>query len=292
MRRPSLINFSLCTAAFLSAGSSAGASVLAYNFAAEEKKTGVATDESGIQSGENTDALNDVADLYEDPVWKNLLVAGSSGSTAGTDSSTAVTVTWNAGGTQNGSSHGEQAGDASQQVFYQSLTDQDGGGNSYNNSDGYGATIQLSGLSALMNSTSQTTYSLVIFLASSTNRPLMGVPQIKQGNLASSGPPTGISSMTDLGSFTVFSLGDGTQPIAGFSSTSSDDNGIRGLATITGLTANAVTIAMPATEDGSQRTSIAGFAVITGPVPVPAPEPGAAGLAALGTLALLRRRRR
>lgn len=291
MNNLSFIASTLCVGGLLACGPSARASVLAYNFSAEEKKTKTATDESGIQSGENTDALNDVADLYTTPSWTNLLVSGDSGQTTGTDTSTDVTVTWHAGGTESGSSSGETSGgDASQQVFYQSLTDQDGGTHAYNNSDNYGATIQLSGLGALMTSTSQTSYSLVIFLASSTASPLMGIPQIKSGNLDPAGT-TDIATMTDLGSFSIFTLGDGTEPISTLVSGPNDHKGARGLATITGLTADQVTIAMPATEASSQRTSIAGFAIVTGPAPVPVPEPAAAGLALLGGAALLRRRR-
>ncbi|SHJ18544.1 PEP-CTERM protein-sorting domain-containing protein [Rubritalea squalenifaciens DSM 18772] len=273
MKSHVLPTLTLSLAALLPLSYSADAATTAFNFF----HTSFAANTGIDDSTENTDALNAVAGL-DSPNWYNLGIAGSGGPT-GTDSGDGIGVQWWSSNAFNAGSEGVTAGgDASQQVFRMYLDDGDGG-TSYAAADGYGVTISVTGLSAYLASQSATSYTVTLFL--STDSSDFTQPEIRDGAL------TGSNNVTDLsllGSPTVNVLGDGTQPVP--SGAQSNTGGTRGVASLTGLTADEITIAMPTNAGGGVRGSIAGFAITA------VPEPSSTMMLGLAGVGFILRRRR
>lgn len=73
-------------------------------------------------------------------------------------------VTWNSANAYNAGSEGLNGTDASQQVFRMYLDDGDGG-DSYFATDGYGASVQVSGLASSWESSGAGSYSLTLYFS-------------------------------------------------------------------------------------------------------------------------------
>lgn len=264
--------------ALLSASGTANAATTAFNF----YHAGFAANTGINDSTENTDALNAVASM-DSPSWYNLAIAGTGGSAAGFGSGGVIGVQWWASNAWSAGSEGVTAGgDASQQVFRMYLDDGDAGsgGTSYNSADGYGVTISLTGLSSYLSTQGATSYTITLFL--STDASNFVQPEIRGGSL------TGSNNVTDLsllGTPAVDVLGDGTQPVPMGAGTGT--GGTRAVASLSGLTLDEITIAMPDNAGSGVRGSVAGFA-ITAVVP----EPSSAAMVGLAGLGLIFRRRR
>lgn len=267
----------IAASAFAAAAISAQAATTAINFSHNTYPGN-----TGIGSGENTVALNTVAGL-DNPVWTNAPINGTGGSAAGSLVVSGLSINWNARNPWSAGSEGvTSADDASQQVFRMYLDDGDAndGTNTtvYDTSDGYGASIGISGLSAYMAAGSATSYTVTLFL--STDSTGFTQSEIRSGSLDGS---NAINSLSLLGSPMTAVLGDGTQPVP--SGAQTNTQGTRGYATLTGLTDDAIVIAIP-TADSNNRGSISGFAITI------VPEPSSAALLGLGGLALILRRRK
>lgn len=263
-----------CIAAMvtLSAAASSRAATIGVNFHHADY-----TDNTGIQSGETAMGIPGSS-------WTNLAIAGAGGTPSGTGNAGGLVVAWNSANAWNAGSEGLLGTDASQQVFRMYLDDGDGG-SSYFNGDGYGASVQISGLSSFLGSSGATSYSLTLYFSTDANS--FTVAQIRQGLLPSTPAADSISSLTSLGTIDPNSaLGDGTYPFSSGAQTNTE--GHRGIGTLSGLTADAITIAMPVNAGNGVRGSLAGFSITANPVP----EPSATVLlGGLGLAGLLRRRR-
>lgn len=227
---------------------------------------------TGIEALENTNALNAAVNLVN-PTWNNIFLPAGVAINDTTSIGT-LTILTRAANPYFAGSEGKLGDDASQQVFRSYLDDGDAGGLA---TDGYGPTISISGLTAYLAASGASSYSVTLLL--STDSTGFRQPQIFSG-VASLVTP--ISSLSSLGTPAAQILGNGTQPIPTGAGTGAD--GTRGWAVLGGLTADSITITLPAT--GTGRGTIAGFAI------TPIPEPSSVLLlGAAGTLWGLRRRR-
>lgn len=270
-----------CTALglMLAFNHSSDAATTAFNFF----HAGFAANTGVDDSTENTDALNSAAGL-DTPNWYNLAIAGTGGAAAGTGSGDGINVQWWSSNVFNAGSEGVTAGgDASQQVFRMYLDDGNAGGDgtSYNDTDGYGVTISLTGLSSYLSSQGAVSYTITLFHSTDTASGTFGDADIREGVL------TGGNSVLDLslvGTTALTILGDGTQPVP--SGAQTNTQGTRAYSTLSGLTADQITIAMP-DRNGSERGTVAGFA-ITAVIP----EPSSTAMIGLAGLGLVLRRRK
>lgn len=234
-------------------------------------------DNTGIQAGETAMGIPGSA-------WTNIPITGAGGAASGTATAGGLTVTWNSANAWQAGSEGLNGTDASQQVFRMYLDDGDGG-SSYFNGDGYGASVQVSGLSSFLGSSGASKYSVTLYF--STDATSFVTAEIRQGLLTGTASATTISSLPSLGTISAQApLGDGTYPFATGAGT--DTGGHRGIGTLAGLSADSITIAMPKNPGANGvRGSLAGFSITT------VPEPSASlMLGGLGFAGLLRRRRR
>ncbi|MDB6133385.1 MAG: proteinsorting protein [Verrucomicrobiales bacterium] len=214
--------------------------------------------------------------------WTNLAIAGAGGTASGTGSAGGLTIVWNSANAWNAGSEGVLGTDASQQVFRMYLDDGDGG-SSFFNGDGYGASVQISGLAAFLGTNGAANYSLTLYF--STDSTSFTTADVRQGLLGGTPSATSISSLSLLGNIAPQQpLGDGTYPIP--SGAQTETSGHRGIGTLNGLTADSITVAMPVNAGNGVRGSLAGFSVTA------VPEPSVSlMLGALSLAGLLRRRR-
>lgn len=267
-------------ASLVVAGSAAGASVAAnFHHADFDANT-------GVNPGENTATLDGLAGLT-DPAWTNLAINGAGGASAGSGSVAGISVTWHSANAWQAGSEGlvTATSDASQQPFRMYLDDGDGG-NSYFNGDGYGVTVQISGIAAFLASQSASSYNLTLLFSTDSSGFVTG--QVRSGNLPATPSATAVSDLGLLGTIDATIIGNGiapfTDPVP--DGAQSNTQGTRGVGTLTGLTDDAITIAMPVNAGGGVRGSLAGFAI------TPVPEPSTSLLGLVGTALLLGRRRR
>lgn len=213
--------------------------------------------------------------------WTNFSIDGANSKGSGSTSTGGLSVVWNGSLQYQAGSEGVDGTNAGQQLFRIYLDDGDAG-NSYFPTDGYGVSVQVSGLAAFMGANSATSYSLTLYF--STDSTALRPAQIRQGLLPAVATDTAISSLASLGSISAtLPLGNGTYPTGSITG-GADTSGSRGIGTLAGLTANAITIAIPST--GAGRGSLAGFSLTA------VPEPSSAlMLGGLGLVGLLRRRR-
>lgn len=232
-------------------------------------------DNTGVQTGETAMGIPGSA-------WTNIPNQGAGGSSSGTTTAGGLTVAWNSANAWQAGSEGLNGTDASQQVFRNYLDDGDGGA-SYFDGDGYGVSIQVSGLSSFMGANSATKYSITLYFATDATAVLPA--EIRQGLLPSVATATAISSLTQIGTVTPGALGDGTYPFSTGAGTATD--GHRAIGTLDGLSADAITIAIPKNPGANGvRGSLAGFSISA------VPEPSVSlMLGGLGLVGLLRRRR-
>jgi hypothetical protein len=245
---------------------------------------------TGINPGENTATLNSLTGL-NNPVWTNLAINGPGGSPSGIGVFNGVAVSWHSSNAFQAGSEGvvTATNDASQQVFRMYLDDHDSGP-TYFMGDGYGVSVQLSGLSALMAGQGATSYILTLFYGSDSP-PMpggMNIAEIRSGNLPLITTANAISNLPLLGTIGVTNIGSGTAPFTNPLPAGAQGNtqGGRWFGTLPGLTANSITIAIPANAGGGIRGSLAGFAI------TPVPEVSTPLLGLLGGVILALRRRR
>ncbi|GAA5481921.1 hypothetical protein [Haloferula sargassicola] len=253
-----------------------GAATVAVNFG------GTSFTAENIGAGENTATLDTVAGL-DTPVWTNLDKDNNGSGILVTDGSNGFTVTYHRANGWSGGSQELTGSDASQQVFRGYLDDGDGGG-SYANGDGYGVTLQLSGLSSYLSSVGASSYTLTVFLNTDQGEADAGLLdfELRQGLLSGGN----IADLSLLQTVTPIVLGDGSEPtgvVGGIGGT----GGVRGYATLSGLTENEITLAFAVNNGAHQRGSVSGFAI----TPVAVPEAASSLLGVFGSLLLLRRRR-
>lgn len=236
-------------------------------------------DNTGVQSGETAMGIPGAS-------WTNFPIRGTGVATegAGTGVAGGLNVAWNAANAWDAGSEGILGNDASQQVFRVYLDDADGG-NSYFDGDNYGVSVQVSGLSAFLATSGATTYSVTLYF--STDSAALRTAEVRAGLLTGTPSASTISSLSLLGSIAPQSpLGNGTYPtgpIPGGDGT----GGSRGIGTLDGLNADAITIAIPRNDGTGPRGSLAGFSINA------VPEPSVSVmLGGLGLAGLLRRRRR
>jgi hypothetical protein len=264
----------ICAAACLQSAALAGS--LAVNFIHSEFAENTGID----NSTENTAALNALAGV-DAPTWYNFGVQGPE-TAAGSGTAGPLSIEWASANTWQAGSEGVTAGgDASQQPFRVYLDDGDGG-TSYQSGDGYGASIEVSGLAAFLASEGQPRYTLTVLYSSDNDAVPFDVTEIREGSLDGT---NAISSLPLLGLTDWQVIGDGTGPIPAGAGTSTQ--GTRGFGQINGLSADSVVIAGLANPPGPARTAIAGF-IIT---PVPEPTSLAAGLCVIAIGAFMLRRR-
>lgn len=272
-----LFNLGLSAFATVAFSSTSFAASLAVNFS----NGGVADTEVG--SGENTAALNTAVGLVN-PTWYNVPITGTGSIANGKGSGTfsSIGVSAYSANYWKGGSWAASGSDASQQVFNIYLDDGNGsdGDNTYFNGDGIGASIHLTNIAQYLAANNATSYTLTLFYSTDTSSSSFRTTTVYSG-VAGTPSATAITSLTSLGTVTATVAGDGKYPISGVGTVS---GGTRGYGTLANLTADNLVITMPSTGGG--RGSIAGFAITT------VPEPSSLALSLLGTLGLLRRRRR
>lgn len=108
-----------------------------------------------IVSPEHTAALDALTGTGA-PVWYNL-----SGATGAATAAGALTIDWNSSGLYNAGQYNVTENDASQQVFRGYLDDGEAG-TSYQTGDGYGVSIEITGLSSWLSSIGATSYSVTL----------------------------------------------------------------------------------------------------------------------------------
>lgn len=270
MKPSPLILTSLAT---LGLGISASAATLAVNF-----YDAVYTGNTGIQSTENTNALNTAVGI-SDVTWYNQAINpdASVGRVSGRGSGiyTSVTVNSYSANVWYGGNEGVTVSDASQQVF-RAYLDDGAGANGYAANDGIGASIHISGISQYLTANNATSYILTMFFSSDTSNNTFTGATVRSG--AASGT-TAISSLPVLGTTSTVLLGDGAAP------TGTGSGGTRAYGVLGGLVEDAITISMP-NGTGTTRQSVAGFAITA------VPEPNGTSLAGLALGAYVLRRRR
>lgn len=233
-------------------------------------------DNTGIQAGETAMGIPGSS-------WTNLAIEGAGGASAGTGTAGGLTVIWNAANAYSAGSEGLLGTDASQQVFRMYLDDGDGGSTNYFTGDGYGVTLQVSGLAALLGANSATSYNLTLYFG--TDSASFTTAQIRDGLPVGLASATSISSLPSLGTIAAETpVGNGTYPFSTGAGT--DTGGHRAIGSLVGLTADAITIAMPSNAGNGVRGSLSGFSITT------VPEPSVTlMLGGLGLAGLMRRRR-
>lgn len=270
----------ITVAALLLLTGSSQAVVVAWNFSDATSK---------IESGQNTSGLDAAAGFGSSPIWVQPNIA-----TSGTSSGNGINVAWNSGLTWSGGGNAVVGNDASQRIFNDFLADNDNGAGSYHVSDGYGVSVQLSGLGNFLATTSSEAYRVTLFWTihystgpgSPNPNADFGAAQIREGNLPVTPTSTAISDLTLLGTIAPHSpfgegLNSGAWP-AGTGTAGARTYGTSGL-----LTADEITIALPsyAGTNNSTRYTLSGFAIEA------VPEPVVSVTGCLGILLLLRRRR-
>lgn len=261
--------FSILSVMVLIPAGMAQAATVGVNF-----QHGVYGDNTGIQPQETAMSISG-AD------WTNFSIDGDNSKGGGFTSTGGLNVAWNGSLQYQAGSEAVDGNNAGQQIFRVYLDDGDAG-NSYSPTDGYGVSVQVSGLAAFMGANNASSYSLTLYF--STDSTALRPAQIRQGLLPAVATDTAISSLASLGTISaILPLGDGTYPTGPITG-GTDTGGSRGIGTLGGLTADAITIALPSTGDG--RGSLAGFSLTA------VPEPSSAlMLGGLGLAGLLRRRR-
>ncbi len=264
---------SISLAALLSAGS-ASAAVIGVNFS-----HGDWPNPTGINAGENTQALDNALSIVGPTSWNNHAITGAGASDSG--SILGIGMTLFRSNVYNAGSEGVSAtDDASQQVFRMYLDDHESP-NTYAQNDGIGASVHLTGLTAALGGDA---YRVHVLLNTDTDNASLANVTLYDG-VAADPATTQITSLSVLGTVAPTVLGNGTQPVA------TDQNatqGTRGYATFggaNGFTADNIVIA-GASNNGSARAPIAGFIIET------VPEPSTTALLGLGGLALILRRRK
>jgi autotransporter-associated beta strand protein len=236
------------------------ANTVAFNFAQSGS-----TNSTGVNAAETTATLNASAGL-ENPSWTNLTMPGGGVNLNGVHGGISYTIhgsnRWQSG------SDSLSGSDASQQVFRSYLDHGDTGG-SLVAGDGIGASIQLSGLADFLTANQADRYTLTLFLTTDWSNSFFRGAEIREG--APQG--AGIHRLLDLpvlGSILRddLTLGDGRFPLP---EAGGDAGGTRGWGEFAGLTADSITITLPAFVDYPRtgRNSIAGFAITPIPANVP-----------------------
>jgi autotransporter-associated beta strand protein len=236
------------------------ANTVAFNFAQSGS-----TNSTGVNAAETTTTLNASAGL-ENPSWTNLTMPGGGVNLNGVHGGISYTIhgsnRWQSG------SAALSGSDASQQVFRSYLDHGDAGG-SLVAGDGVGASIQLSGLADFLTANQADRYTLTLFLTTDWSNSFFRGAEIREG--APQG--TGIHRLLDLpvlGSILRddLTLGNGRFPLP---EVGGDAGGTRGWGEFAGLTADSITITLPAFVDYPRtgRNSIAGFAITPIPANVP-----------------------
>ncbi|MCW1925004.1 Ig-like domain-containing protein [Luteolibacter arcticus] len=214
---------------------------------------------TAVLATENTNALKAAIAVNGLIVWNNQSIddAGNGTLANGHGTGTYFGVTVNSFSSvpyQRGSSS-LSVSDASQRVFRYYLDDGDSGG--YFDGDSIGASIHLTGLGQLLSANRATNYTLtLLFNADSTSGTPFHPATVRDG-VPSTPSFTAIRSLPLLGTINPTLLGDGKQPLP---SVGTDIGGQRGWGRFTGLTANNLTISLPA-RSGNTRGSIAGFII-------------------------------
>ncbi len=264
---------SISLAALLGAGS-ASAAVIGVNFI-----DGDWPEPTGINAGENTQALDNALSIVGATSWNNHAIKGAGASESG--SILGIGMTLYRSNPYFAGSEGVAAGDASQQVFRTYLDDHEST-NTYDQNDGIGASIHLTGLTTALGGKA---YRVHVLLNTDNDNASLADVTLYDGE-AVDPAATQITSLGVLGTATPTVLGNGTQPVP--TGAQSNTQGIRGYVTFggtNGFTANNIIIA-GASSNGLARAPIAGFIIET------VPEPSSTALLGLGGLALILRRRK
>lgn len=237
-----------------------------------------------IDSTENTNTLDGITGTGT-PVWYNLFGATGTGAPAGL-----LTVDWNSAGTYSAGRENLTGSDASQQVFRGYLDDGDGVDGtttSYKPNDGYGVSIEITGLSSWLSSVGATSYTVTLlqntdwgyFITSPRFTDFTDV-EVRSGLLNGS---NAIASLPLLHTFnaTPADFEDWAFPTGDNSGVNTARRGVgtRYWQQANGFASNSITVAAfakpgPPAVDPGPRGSIAAIIISTDPV-VNIPEPSA-----------------
>ncbi|MBN1556735.1 MAG: hypothetical protein JW951_01160 [Lentisphaerae bacterium] len=165
--------------------------------------------------------------------------------------------------------------DNSEQQLYRVYLDDGDNGSSLYSGDGIGVSVTISGLSAWLASSGDSSYAIRAYQSSDWDTGGFLPVSVRLG-----APVTDLTSLTVLDTFSVTAAGDGGFP------TASAGYHLRGYGDSTmSFTADTITLTIPSGPSGGFRGTLAGFKITS------IPEPATVGLALFGGLLALRRRR-